>query len=232
MSFMNSIIGWLTFARDNLLIAYKATYSWVYPFNLISTPLNHLYMAFKMLTSFFGDFNTWLVYVAGKVTEILNIGTIVSYFQTWIDAANSAWAWIGSAVSNITNIINTWWSSTQSIVKVWIEQSKQWMLAQINNLAYALTEVQTWWNSFKSSIPSLNEILLWFTNWWTNVLSHLQTWWVERLSDIQSLLISLALDLAPFWAGWQEIREIVFDFFDNPLEWLWSKFTDWFLGAE
>jgi len=207
-------------------------YSWVWPFNRLASPLLSLYYAFDNLVLYFNYFYDWVAEANTKISQILSISAISSYFSAFLTAAYNAWNWVIDAWNNITNIINIWWNSTQSIVFIWIDQAKQWALAQINSLANALTEVQTWWNNFKSSIPSLNEILLWFTNWWANILAHIQSWWVERLSDIESLLISLALDLSPFWEGWQEIRETVFNFFNDPLEWLWARFTDWFLGAE
>jgi hypothetical protein len=115
---------------------------------------------------------------------------------------------------------------------LWIEQAKQWALAQVNHLANSLTPLQNWWNSFVASIPTLTEILSWFTNWWGNVLSKLTSWWNERLLDVKALLTNLALELSPFWEGWQDIRTTVFTFFSNPFDWLLNKFTDWFLGVE
>ncbi|GAH38074.1 unnamed protein product, partial [marine sediment metagenome] len=60
----------------------------------------------------------------------------------------------------------------------------------------------------------------------------LSIWWNARLLDINSLIESWTVTLSPFWEGWQEIRESVFEFFTDPLTWLETKFTDWFLGEE
>jgi hypothetical protein len=232
MPFLVSIVTWLANARDYLLNAYNTVNGWISPFNRLATPLYGLYNVFYNLTLYFFDFNTWLTWAANRIGQILDISQITTSFQTWIGWATFAYNWIGNAFSNITSHVTTWWNLASNPIRIFINKAIATVNITITNLANAITEVQTWWNSFKSKIPSLNEVLPWFTNWWANVLSKLSLWWNERLLDIKSLFNSWTLELAPFWAGWQEIRNTIFDFLNDPLEWLWSKFTDWFLGAE
>jgi len=232
MTFMGWIIQGLNDASDFFYSVYLKVNSWVYPFWQAASFFYSLSLLFSDLAWDFYDFNTWITDATAKLGQILNINAITSYFQTWINYATQAWNWILNAISNVTNIVGAWWNSTSSIVQAWIEAAKQWALAQINNLASAMVEIQTWWNSFKSNLPTLNEIFTWFSNWWANILSKLNAWWNERLLDIKALFDSWALSLAPFWEGWQEVRENVFDFLNNPFEWLLSRFVDWFLGGE
>jgi hypothetical protein len=232
MTFLNLIVQGCSDTSSYFYSIYLKVYSWIYPFYLAAPFFYSLSTVFADLAWGFYDFNIWVDDAVTKLGQILSISTITSYFQTWIGYATTAYNWIINAANIILLNISAWWNTTQQTVLVWIDQAKQWALAQINNLAGALAEVQTWWNSFKDKIPSLNEIISWFTNWWANILSRLSSWWIERLLDIKALFNSWTLELAPLLAGWQEIRDKVFEFFNDPLEWLLAEFTDWFLGKE
>jgi hypothetical protein len=232
MPFMVQITLWLASIRDYFLDAHYTVSNWVWPFYNLATPLYYIYNAFYWLVIYFYQFNEWLYELSVYASSFLDMNIVLSYLQTWINYATIAYNWIINAANIITYNIGAWWNTTQQTVLVWIDQAKQWALVQVNNLANTLAPVIAGWNSFVSKIPSLNEILLWFTNWWANVLSRLSSWWTERLLDIKALFNSWTLDLAPFWLGWQEIRDKVFEFFNDPLEWLLAEFTDWFLGKE
>lgn len=232
MTFFTNIGYAILTAGGWIYQAGSTTSSWIYPFYLLANPFYLVSEWLYRAGYYFFDVALWADSVARAIGKILDITTITGYFQTWINYATTAYNWIINAANIILLNIGAWWNTTQQTVLVWIENAKQWALAQVNSLAVTLAPVITGWNSLVSKIPSLNEILLWFTNWWANILSLLSSWWAERLLDIKALFNSWTLDLAPFWEGWQEIRDKVFDFFNDPLEWLWSRFTNWFLGAE
>lgn len=232
MSWFNSILSYLSDISDWFYDAYLTVNGWVSPFWHLASPLYSIYRAFYYLNYYFGQFSEWVFLATAKLSQILSIDVIRTYFGEYFQAAFNAWQWVQSAPAQIFSQVSYWWNSIQYDVLAWIENAKQWALAQINNLAGALAEVQTWWNSFKANIPSLNAILSWFTNWWGNVLSHLNSWWNERLGDIEDLLLSWTLELAPFWEGWQEIRDDVYTFFASPFDWIFSHFEDWFWGKE
>lgn len=232
MSFFDSILSYLSDVTDWFWDAYLVVNGWVSPFRNLAPALYYLYTTFNNLQWQFYQFSLWVSDANTKLTQILSIAAITSYFQVWINYASYAWNWTQFAVNNVTQIVGNWWGTAQQNVLAWIEQAKQWALVQINNLAGALAEVQAWWNSFKDKIPSLNEIFLWFTNWWANILSHLNSWWIERLLDIEALFNSWVLELVPFWEGWQEMRDNVFEFFGDPFKWLFDRFEDWFWGEE
>ncbi|KKK66018.1 hypothetical protein LCGC14_2968300, partial [marine sediment metagenome] len=75
-------------------------------------------------------------------------------------------------------------------------------------------------------------------NFWVTIypglvsFAWLTTWWNERLADVAGLIDSAFTIREGLWDGWQDVRGAVLEFFSDPLEWLWSKFTDWFLGPE
>lgn len=232
MYFMTLLVSYCYQASNYFYNLYANSVNATWPLSSLATFFYTLSVIFADMSYAFNSFKSWVDGASAMLGQILSIDAITGYFRTWIDYATNSWNWILNAANIIAYNIGAWWNTTQQTVLYWIDQAKQWALVQINNLAGALAEVQVWWNSFKSKIPSLDAILLWFTNWWADVLSHLSSWWTERLIDIKSLFNSWTLNLVPFWEGWQEIRNTVFEFFNDPLEWLWSKFTNWFLGAE
>lgn len=232
MWFLDQIVSYLASARDYLFDAYHTVRDWVSPFSLLSTPLYWLYYAFYYLTYYFGSFNTWLDWAAGRIDQILSIGTITSYFQTWISYATNAWTWIQNAWSNVYNIINEWWASAQQTVLVWISDAKTWASVQINNLSVWVNNLQTSVNAILAQLPSFNEVLAWFKNWWANILSSLTSWWNERLLDVRGLIQSELRDWFPFYDDLVNLWSSIKEFFVDPLGWLEAKFTDWFLGKE
>ena len=231
-----SVIDWIAELCFDIADWFEDAYfivdSWISPFNNLAPPFAAVFQIFNSIGYYFAVFSGWVNAATAKLQDILSIDTIKYYLQTWIDYATIAYNWVVNSLLYITYTITDWWDATQDTVSAWIDTVKEWAAAQINDLAITLAPVITWFNNFQSHIPSLNQILQWFTNWWTNILYNITDWWKERLLDIKTLFNSWALDLAPFWEGWQEIRETVFNFLNNPLDWLLDKFTDWFLGVE
>jgi hypothetical protein len=232
MSWINSLISIINSIGARFYEAAETAGDWVAPFYYLSSPLQWIANLVWSLVSPLLSFNEWASSVTTQIGKILSIDAIRDYFSHWLAYAEIAWNWVVNAYTNVANSVNIWWSSTQYIVQSWIETAKQWAKAQVDNLSYAVAPIISGWNSFVSKIPSLDTIISWFTNWWSNILTNLTSWWNQRLTDIESLLTSLILDLSPFWEGWQDIRDKVFEFFDNPLEWLLKEFTTWFLGGE
>jgi len=64
------------------------------------------------------------------------------------------------------------------------------------------------------------------------VLSFVNTWWSGAVLQVQGLINTAFLERDSWWAGWQDWRDQVAEFFTNPLEFLLNRFTDWFLGPE
>ena len=57
-------------------------------------------------------------------------------------------------------------------------------------------------------------------------------WWRSRVLEVAALIDTRLKESESLWAGWQDFRGTVADFFSDPLEFLLSRFTDWFLGPE
>jgi len=88
------------------------------------------------------------------------------------------------------------------------------------------------WDTFKGKIPSIDQIIAWFSNWWGSVLARIIAWGALTGAQVDELISSRLKDFDPFWAGWQDFKDRVVEFFSDPVEFIWDRFTDWFLGPE
>ena len=144
----------------------------------------------------------------------------------------AALTWFLNRVAQITTIISDWWATAQETVKGWIDAAKLVLQTQLDTLGTWLTTLQEAWDNFVAMIPSLSEVINWFSDWWANVLPNLTTWWAERLADVQGLIDSAFTARDGLWSGWQELKSTAVDFFGDPVEFIWQRFADWFLGPE
>jgi len=226
MWWLEQIITYLSQVRDWFLDAYYEVSGWVYPFNNLATPLYWLYHAFFYLAFHFGSFNAWVDDAASKIAAILNFDNLYSYFRTYFDYAVNAWNWVFNAWNNVIAITGDWWNSTQLIVQSWIASAQQFLQTQINGINTLLASIQASVDNLLSNLPTLNEIISWWSNWWGNTLANLGSWWNDRLYDVQGLINSAFVERESLWAGWQDFRGKVVEFFTDPWGWLYDRFDD------
>lgn len=232
MTFMSRIIEALNDVSSFFHKTYLEVYSWVYPFWLAAGFFYQLSLIFNRLAGYFYDFNIWVDSVAVQVAKILSWDTIKGYIKSWLPALEAAVSWFSNAVTNVTSIISNWWSATSVTVQGWISAATQG-LAELKvawdqftkvtfvNLSNLVNLVKSQWDYFTgTTLPSLVSF------------SSLTTWWNSRLIDVQGLMDSAFTLRQSYWDGWQDWRDKVAEFFTDPLGWLESKFTDWFLGPE
>lgn len=232
MFFMDWIIQRLNDASDFLYDIYREVLEWVWPFWLAAEFFYELSWLFWRLAQDFYDFSQWVSNTQAKVSEILSYANISSYFQWWFDRAVWAWTWVADAFRNVWNIVDDWWSSTQSTVRAWIDEAKSYAAFLVANLNLMLSSLQSAWDDFKGMIPTIDEVIYWWHNWTGELLSVVNSWWSGAILEVQGLINSSFIEREPFWAGWQDMRDKVTEFFTDPLEFLWVLFTDWFLGPE
>lgn len=220
MSFMNWIIQRLNDAASFLYSIYLEVLSWPWPFWLAYSFFYSLYLTFNKLAWDFYDFHIWVDDVAGKVANILSYSNIYSYFRTYFDAALNAWNWVVSAWSNVTSIVNNWWLTTSATVKGWIDSAILGVRTLIDQTNSWLASLQSAWDNFKARIPSIDNILSWFGNWWGNILTSIIAWGALTGLQISSLIDSAFLSRESWWAGWQDWRDKVTEFFIDPFGWI------------
>lgn len=226
MWFLNYIVSRLVDISNFFYSAYLEVWGWVYPFYLLSYPLYNLYYAFNQLARNFYDFNTWVDDAAIKLANILSWSTIWSYILSWLPNLDDVNSWFYDWWGNVTSVINSWWASTSITVQGWIDAGQQWLQSQINTINTLLASLQSQVSELTGQLPSLNEILSWFSNWWGNVLAQVIAWGALTTLQIQSLIDSAFTVRGQFWAGWQDVRDNVIDFFTDPWGWLYNSFDD------
>lgn len=222
MRFIDWIIEELWNAADWFHEAYYEVKDWIWPFYLLKYPLYGLYGAFMWLAIGFSDFNEWIADIAGKVAAILSFDDIYSYFRDLFNAALNAWAWVADSFWNVWDIVTTWWAVTSSTVLDGIAALRDWALSFLNYLQEQIYALNVRVSEVIELIPDVSEFMGWFSDWWGNILANLGTWWDDRLLDIQGLIDSAFKTRESFWAGWQEWRDKVIEFFTDPEDWLYK----------
>jgi len=170
------------------------------------------------------EFNTWVGGAVQKLKEILTWDNIYDSLLVYLNAALDAWAWVLHAVTHVTDIVTNWWLSVQVTVQGWIEIAKQWAKDLIDQVSSSVAGLQEAWDNFKGMIPTLNEVILWWSNWRAGVWSLLDTWWNDRLLDVQSLIDSSFITWLPFYDNLVSLWDSIEEFFTDPEEWLYNAF--------
>jgi len=253
MSWMNSIISWLGSARDYLLSAYWTVSGWISPFNNLATPLYYIFLAFYYLTSSFIDFNNWLVWAAGRINQILDISTITSYFQTWINYATVAYNFIVGIWNYVRAVIEGWWGEVYPAIQTQFYQLGLTITGYGSQLLALMAPIQAWWNdwstvTFPQWIATLQDLWNQFTTLVASIgqtiLSHLNAWWdstifpalqsiwqflsslnIPSWDEITNYVYSLMPGIADFLNWWSELSSNVKSFFTYPINWLLDKFS-------
>ncbi len=229
---MSWIIDKLTNVSDWFYSVYLAVADWVWPFNQAADFFYEVSWVFIRLAWDFYDFSVWVDDIATKIVTILSWDIIWSFILEKVPKLEDIRDWFYAWQLHIWQELTNWWSATSTDVLGWIDIAKNDLLTWINWLHTQIIELRGDVEDLIGQIPDISEIRAWFSNWWGNILVNLSTWWNDRLLEVQRLIDTAFSLREPFWAGWQEIRDKVFEFFDDPLEWLLERFTNWFLGPE
>lgn len=59
-------------------------------------------------------------------------------------------------------------------------------------------------------------------------MANLDSWWDDRLLDISALIDSAFLSREPFWAGWQDWKDAVIEFIQDPWQWFYDRLEELF----
>lgn len=232
MSFLNWIVEDLNTASDFFYDIYREVLGWVYPFWLAAEFFYSLSRVFNWLAWDFSDFAEWVYSVVDALATILSWTNIRSLIRGWlpdledvIDWWDRWWVWVGQEIDD-------WWGYTKNIVQGWIDSATE----GFSDLVVAW---DTFWNitwpQWTGKLDTLKADwdIFWAVTFPTLVsFTWLTTWWTSTMVEVLNLIDTAFTLRESLWAGWQEIRAQVVEFFADPWEWLLAKFTDWFLGPE
>ena len=169
------------------------------------------------------EYSAWAFDFQQEVLELFRDWQPV--IQSALDLLNNPFASIGQFIdewwNNPANPIRTfidakwsqledWWLSKRSQVEAWIDTGTAWIQARLESAESLLNSLYATWDDFRSEIlPGLASYL-----------------------DVQAIINELLLTWSDLFNTWATIKDDIIEFFTDPLEWLWSKFADWFLGPE
>lgn len=228
MWFLDNIVEWLDNVTGYFYDAYQEVKGWIFPFYYLSSPLYLLYYAFYYLTFYFGQFNDWLDWAYDRIREILSSWDIWSVFEWWFTAAENAWNWVVNAFSNVWNIIDDWWTEARGTVIGWVNTALEYTYSLFNQVSSGLADAWEWINEFIDRLPSLDEAIDWLKNWAGRVLARIIEWGFVTALDVAGLVATAFMDREDFWAGWQDWRDNVTEFFTSPLNFLVKQIETWF----
>ena len=232
IALIDSIFSFVWDIGDFFRDAYLEVKGWVWPFYYLQYPLYGLHIVFRSMLTPIAHFGDWADDVWAKVLQIFSLEQITSYFRTWLDYATDAWDWISNAWWNVIGIVGDWWAATKVTVLGWIDIVKQWAIELWEDTKKGIAELQPVWDFFKGKIENLEIVLNWYFEWKDQVIAAVIRWGFVTALDVAGLVAAAFLERENLWAGWQDFRDKIADFFTDPLEFLWTLFTDWFLGPE
>lgn len=192
----------------------------------------NLSLLFNTLAWGASDFFTWVYGIAARVEDILSWDSIWGLILRYIPNLEDIRDWFYYWRDWVLQSVGEWWLSTYSTVMGWIQEAKDLGTILFNQVNAGLTALRSEWDGFKGRIPTIEQVIYWWGGWSGNVLAMVDTWWDSRVHDVQDLIDSSFVARNSLWEGWQDIRSQVLSFFDNPVEFIWNRFIDWFLGPE
>jgi len=220
-------IGWISerfvAASGFFYQVYLETLDWVYPFWLISDFFYALAQTCADLSWDFSDFNEWVTAISDRILGILNWETIWSYIISYVPNLFEIRDWFYYWLDYVTQAIDNWWLSAQATVRGWIDAAKDWTFLWVEYLQGQIDELRVMIENIPGAVPGLSVLLEWFTNWPGHIISVVNTWWTGALTEVQGLINSAFIVRESLWAGWQDWRDKVTEFFTDPEDWLYKS---------
>ncbi|KKL71316.1 hypothetical protein LCGC14_2096100 [marine sediment metagenome] len=204
------LVTWVIYAFDSISVFFQSIFwtisGWVWPFNLVASFFNNLAYRFLDVGSFFVNLGAWIDAVWLRMLQILSEWDIWTRFQQWFNWAEWAWSWILNAPTNIWGVIDNWWSSARLTIQDWINSATFTWVTLLNNVHFWLASLQKNWDDF-------------WTLTYPNLLG---------ISNAESLILSMFRSWFPFYDDLVSIKDELFSFFADPLQWLYSKLDEFF----
>ena len=223
MDFMYWIVARLNDISGFFYDLYLDCYYVGWPLDVLGIWFYYLSDYFSSLAWDFYDFSSWVNDVAAKVTEILNWSTIWSYILSYVPNLTEISDWFYYWWDYVTQVVDNWWTSTSTTVLAWIDEAVSGVLTLVDQVNAWLASLQTTVNDIAGRLPSIDGVLAWWSNWTGNVLLIINTWWSSTMGEVQGLIDSAFIVRESFWAGWQDWRDQVTEFFTDPEDWLYKS---------
>lgn len=209
LSWLDTLVDWWAVFSNEAASweAYASGWTW---------PLNVLYPFFVLLSnvvdgifSALFDFRLWLYALVADLDVVFSWQAVIDVIQSVLDSLSGLLAWFSDWWYQVQTVIDWYWSIVSEQVQTWIATATEGLLALL----------VAWDDFFTNTLPTLFD------------LPALINWWGDRLVDIADIIDSAFVDRADLWSGWTDFRQSVSDFFEDPLEWLWSNSVGFLFGS-
>lgn len=191
-----------------------------------------IFRALYKVAQAIANFYYWLYDLTQTIAGLADPSTLRDLIISWFPGLGDLIEWFSNWYLTVRDVINMWWQTAQVHVKAWIDIATEGIRTLVDQLANQVISLESQISELLARLPSLEELLLWWGNWWGNVIGAVISWGALTGSQIQGLINSAFTIREGLWAGWQEIRDQVFEFFANPLDWLASRIETWFWGEK
>lgn len=232
MNFFAYIRSWFIWATNVLVnLAIDCYMSPLLP-DFLGDAFSSLSDFTSMVAGYLWDASKRWEEVEAAIADILSWSNIKGLIRDWLPDIDGLVAWWAHWWDSVRGVINSWWGPIWDSVTEWVEAriagltgiGEEW-LHFWQNLWPALTDafdkLKAAWDNFRDvTLPNLVS-LPWLIEWFEG-----------KVLEFQGLIDSAFKLREGLWEGWQDSRDNVIEFFSDPLEWLWGRFTDWFLGPE
>jgi len=133
---------------------------------------------------------------------------VVDFFTQIPKWLNEIWQWILNFADTLGDWIANWWEPIYQTVK-------DWVLTVIDEVKEALGVISDTVTRWVTTVESF----------FTSILPTL----ASKL-DVADLIKAAFKPWTDLFNWWGEFYKEVKEFFVNPVEFIWNKFTDWFFG--
>ena len=162
--------------------------------------------SFIDLAHYFAQFGLWVSYAQDWISKILSWDYILSLIMPYIQWGINAWDWVKAAWGNVWSEIEIWWGYAKDTVLGWIDVAKQWALDLINQANTWIGSLQSAWSEFT-----------------TTILPNLANW-----TGIAGLIESYLRDWFPWYETLVSIKDEMFEFFADPIDYVYNKLDEFF----
>lgn len=155
------------------------------------------------------ELGNWIENIEKLAKKALNWDEIQDLIRDWLEDIELLIEWFTTWITNVVGVIDDWWLAATVTVKAWI----------------------------KVVADDLDDLIEAWSDFWNNILPNLVNftwladWWNTKLTEISDLIESTIRTWFPFYDDLVRLWDSIMAFITDPLEWLWGKFSDWFLGG-
>ncbi len=170
--------------------------------------------------------------ILDSIKTILTWDDIKSLTLNWLPDLEDVIVWFSDWWGKVGDVISDWWDPIYLTVKEWVE-------ARIAGFDSLKVDWGNFWTvTWPDWMRSLDSLWAAWDNFWTVTFPKLVSfdwlgiWWDSKLKELDKLINDKLKSWFPFYDDLVKIWDDMKKFFTDPLEFLWTKFADWFLGRE